>query len=701
MREKQPLLSIGMIVKNEMRCLKKCLDALAPLREAVPCELVIADTGSTDGTRELAAQYADILFDFTWCDDFSAARNAVLDRCHGLWHLQVDADEYLEDCAELVAFLRSESVRKFELGVVVQRNYESEEMFEDDYSDFHALRLLRRDTGARFEGSIHEVPRLYTQHQKVRLNNTVFHHDGYAGKQGKAKGRRNLPLLEKELEKDPGALHRVVQCLESSLEAEDRRKYARMAVEAAEKADMGNESHRYWCMAAFHDAVFKAAELFLPEIPDWVRRARELFPESILVGVGVSYAYSVYLVKLHAYEEALGELESYFQALERYDSGAYDMMELQITNLAGLTRGNRRTARVLQIHCFTKLKRYGELAGALGALDLNGKLEDALLSNYLNGVFKLYQSYEPAAEGLLQRMLEACEGEDRREARESFQRLCRTAFVKAAEDGDGLPSLARESWRVFLSLGDSCDLGRFARIMDAAEASEAEALLASVEAPGDTPPQAIEHALSLGAKLPEKFFRMKSEEIAALAAGVAGQRLDTPEKAMGYFAARGYDDPGRVLWGYHGANELAGRVDWKEKGFASLFEFYCNRGEEYLRLFHAPALCTDGNAYALPTLARFAYYCVQARDALAAGDELSFARRLREALAACPGMKDMVAFAAANVEVLRTRAQANPDMLMVAEKLRESLDNYADDDPVKQLLLNSKEYQLMVRLIGK
>ena len=84
-----PLLSIGMIVKNEMDCLQRCLESLTPLREAIPCEVVIADTGSTDGTRELAAQYADILFDFTWSNDFSAARNAVMDRCTDVYKRQV------------------------------------------------------------------------------------------------------------------------------------------------------------------------------------------------------------------------------------------------------------------------------------------------------------------------------------------------------------------------------------------------------------------------------------------------------------------------------------------------------------------------------------------------------------------------------------------------------------------------------------
>ena len=98
----QPLLSIGMIVKNEERCLEKCLKALEPLRQAIPCELVIADTGSTDKTKDIASKYADALFDFPWVNDFSKARNAVIAKCSGKWFLYLDADEYLSsDVTEL------------------------------------------------------------------------------------------------------------------------------------------------------------------------------------------------------------------------------------------------------------------------------------------------------------------------------------------------------------------------------------------------------------------------------------------------------------------------------------------------------------------------------------------------------------------------------------------------------------------------
>jgi len=60
----QPLLSIGMIVKNEERCLEKCLKALEPLRQAIPCELIIADTGSTDKTKKIAERRQKPLTNF-------------------------------------------------------------------------------------------------------------------------------------------------------------------------------------------------------------------------------------------------------------------------------------------------------------------------------------------------------------------------------------------------------------------------------------------------------------------------------------------------------------------------------------------------------------------------------------------------------------------------------------------------------------
>ncbi len=93
--EKKIRISQCMIVKNEEKYLEDCLKAMSPIREAVPSELIVVDTGSTDRTVEIAEQYADQVLHFEWCDDFSAARNVSLEAASGEWFLYLDGDEIL------------------------------------------------------------------------------------------------------------------------------------------------------------------------------------------------------------------------------------------------------------------------------------------------------------------------------------------------------------------------------------------------------------------------------------------------------------------------------------------------------------------------------------------------------------------------------------------------------------------------------
>ena len=63
--------SLCMIVKNEEKHLPRCLDSVRDLVD----EIVIADTGSTDRTVEIARRYTEQVYGFPWRDDFAAARN--------------------------------------------------------------------------------------------------------------------------------------------------------------------------------------------------------------------------------------------------------------------------------------------------------------------------------------------------------------------------------------------------------------------------------------------------------------------------------------------------------------------------------------------------------------------------------------------------------------------------------------------------
>ena len=80
-----------MIVKNEEITLPKCLNSV----KNVVDEIVILDTGSSDRTVNIAEQFGAKVHHFTWCNDFSIARNAALKYVTGDWILVLDADETL------------------------------------------------------------------------------------------------------------------------------------------------------------------------------------------------------------------------------------------------------------------------------------------------------------------------------------------------------------------------------------------------------------------------------------------------------------------------------------------------------------------------------------------------------------------------------------------------------------------------------
>lgn len=82
-----------MIVKNEEKVLKRCLDSIKDLVD----EIIIVDTGSTDTTKEIARLYTDKIYDFEWVDDFSAARNFSFSKASCDYIYIADADEYLDE----------------------------------------------------------------------------------------------------------------------------------------------------------------------------------------------------------------------------------------------------------------------------------------------------------------------------------------------------------------------------------------------------------------------------------------------------------------------------------------------------------------------------------------------------------------------------------------------------------------------------
>lgn len=254
----KPIVSIGLIVKNEEARLDKCLAAIKRVIDTVPGEIVVVDTGSTDATVEIAKKYTGKVYDFEWIDDFAAARNFGLSKCSGEWFMYLDADEVLdEDVTPLVEFLKNESERVNGDGTVGERSSgkpnkgnkrayaNSARLVLKNYADSNCevytesrnLRLVRMSCRVPcdgelqapcFKGAIHEgLPVI----QPCAQIEQVVHHYGYISDGDKdpveamrEKHRRNMPALLKLYEEDKMS-PRTLAHLYYSCEPEDKERY--------------------------------------------------------------------------------------------------------------------------------------------------------------------------------------------------------------------------------------------------------------------------------------------------------------------------------------------------------------------------------------------------------------------------------------------------------------------------------------------
>ena len=211
---KQVPISVCMIGKNEERFLEKTLDALRGFLEKMPkgSELVFADTGSSDHTREIAARYTDRIYDFAWCDDFSAARNFAASKAGNDLIFALDCDEVPVEY-DAQEFCRLTAEYSDCLGDIVRQDWSPESdgsasLVTTDIRRIYDRRLYR------FRGIIHEqiipiLPRkLYFYKLPILLD-----HQGYMGslEERRKKSERNASLLRQIIEKEPEEPYHYLQ----------------------------------------------------------------------------------------------------------------------------------------------------------------------------------------------------------------------------------------------------------------------------------------------------------------------------------------------------------------------------------------------------------------------------------------------------------------------------------------------------------
>ncbi len=188
-----------MIVKNESRCLARCLQSV----KGVVDEIALTDTGSTDDTIKIAREFGARISSFDWIGDFAAAKNFAIAQSAGQWILILDADEWAAEnlAREIPAFVRGKAA----VGLLKQVSD-----FRRNNQTFRAQSYVPRlfPRGAHFEGRIHE--QLISPLPRVLLRGDLWH-DGYLEMQKDKKGDRNMKLLAAELEREPDSVYYLFQ----------------------------------------------------------------------------------------------------------------------------------------------------------------------------------------------------------------------------------------------------------------------------------------------------------------------------------------------------------------------------------------------------------------------------------------------------------------------------------------------------------
>lgn len=191
-----PRISVATIVRDDAEGLAETLASIAGVAD----EVVVLDTGSHDGTADVARRYGAKVFARPWDEDFAAARNACYAHTTGDWVLWLDSGERLSrgSAAAIRSLVAGPMSAAYRVRVRVPP------LSADSQAEAIApVRLVPRVDGLRFAGRIRESlatsledAGLAVEESPVIIERGPREHDA---DRKLAVARRNLRLAQRDL----------------------------------------------------------------------------------------------------------------------------------------------------------------------------------------------------------------------------------------------------------------------------------------------------------------------------------------------------------------------------------------------------------------------------------------------------------------------------------------------------------------------
>lgn len=178
-------ISLCMIVRNEETTIARCLDSV----KGIPDEIIIVDTGSSDRTKEIVKEFTNKTYDFTWIDDFAAARNYAFSIATMDYILWLDADDVFSD-SDREQFLNLKKNLDPLMDVVNMRYLLAFDQSGSATFSLRRNRLVKRNKNFQWIGAVHEYLEVYGH---VLNSDICVTHKGTEGDDS----GRNLKIYER------------------------------------------------------------------------------------------------------------------------------------------------------------------------------------------------------------------------------------------------------------------------------------------------------------------------------------------------------------------------------------------------------------------------------------------------------------------------------------------------------------------------
>ena len=247
------------IMKNEISHVEAWLDNVRVFAQ----EIIVVDTGSTDGTNEFLAKQFDVkVIKHEWQNDFAQAKNVALQEAAGDWLVFTDADECFYHPENIIEYLEQLDKQSADIDVVFCPidNIDADSNNEIINSDV-VPRIIRNYVGIKYMGAVHEqLTKGGEPWQDIKYvvadRNLAIRHTGYSTKVIPFKHQRNYEILQQVmgkshkpemyygflsesllgLEKYQQALEYAILALESPYQpAIQKERFAQVAIESMDK----------------------------------------------------------------------------------------------------------------------------------------------------------------------------------------------------------------------------------------------------------------------------------------------------------------------------------------------------------------------------------------------------------------------------------------------------------------------------------